>query len=192
MKIQSTANYSRDFHTLGALITHLSATHWKNRTPSEIATSLAMEHSEVERVLLAYPCFFRQSKNLKPETKELLFTVHMRYALRRRDKNSNNYDEPLSPEQMTIMFNLLAEMIRVEREDARLTLDINHRTSALKWTSAVALTVAILSSATALVVAISSNNTQNQAKLIKLNQQAEPIVTTPVEKVETQGTQAHP
>ena len=58
-------NFTRDFHILTALICHLSTTHWKSRTPSEIAGSLAMDRDEVKKVLLAYPGFFRESKNRK-------------------------------------------------------------------------------------------------------------------------------
>ena len=118
-------NFTRDFHILTALICHLSATHWKSRTPSEIAGSLAMERSEVERILLAYSGFFRESKNKQEGTKEQMFTVHFRYVLRRRDHGTNaSVSDPLTSEQIAVMLNLLTEMIAAESEERRLEKDI--------------------------------------------------------------------
>lgn len=138
-------NFTRDFHTLTALICHLSATHWRSRTPSEIAGSLAMDKAEVERVLLAYPGFFRESKNKKEGTNERMFTVHFRYALRRKNPDTNSTDsEALSPDQIAVMLNLLAEMITAESEERRLDKDIQVRKFNIKLTATVAITSALI------------------------------------------------
>ena len=138
-------NFTRDFHILTALICHLSSTHWRNRTPSEIAGSLAMDRGEVERTLLSYPGFFRESKNRKKETNERLFTVHLRYALRRRDPETNErISDPLTSEQITVMLNLLTEMITAESEERRLDKDIKVRKLNIKLTAIVAITSALI------------------------------------------------
>ena len=138
-------NFTRDFHILTALICHLSATHWKSRTPSEIAGSLAMKHDEVKRVLLGYPGFFRESKNRKEATKERMFTVHFRYALRRKDPDTNrNVSEALSSENISVMLNLLTEMIAAESEERRLDKDIKIRKFNIKLTAMVAIASALI------------------------------------------------
>ncbi|RCU45632.1 hypothetical protein EZV61_15085 [Corallincola luteus] len=147
-------NFIQDYHFLVALISHLSATQHKNRTPRDIAGSLAMDHQEVERVLLAYPGFFRQSINRSQHTGERLFTVHLRYALRRKGEGSNNYNEPLPPDSIALMLSLVAEMVSNERQESRMKADLQQRNKATRWTVLVAVGTALLSSFTALLVAI--------------------------------------
>jgi len=138
-------SFTRDFHVLTALICHLSTTHWKSRTPSEMAGSLAMDRGEVQKVLLAYPGFFRESKNRKEGTKERMFTVHFRYALRRKDSETNQTtSEVLSPDQISVMLNLLTEMISAESEERRLEKDIKVRKFNIKLTAIVAIASALI------------------------------------------------
>jgi hypothetical protein len=145
MSLIENNNFTRDFHILTALICHLSATHWRSRTPSEIAGSLAMERNEVERVLLAYPGFFRESKNRKEGTKERMFTVHFRYALRRKDPETNKtVSDELTSEHISVMLNLLTEMITAESEERRLEKDIKVRKFNIKLTAAVAIASALI------------------------------------------------
>lgn len=150
------SNFTEDYHFLVALISHLSATRHKNRTPREIAGSLAMDHREIERILIDYPSFFRQSKNVSPHTKEKLFTVHLRYALRRKEEVSNNYDEPLDTDSISLMLNLIAEMVRHEREEHRLNLDLEQKSKSSKIAVLVAIGTALISSFTALTIALIS------------------------------------
>lgn len=145
-------NFTSDFHMLTALICHLSATHWKSRTPSEIAGSLAMERNEVLRVLNDYPGFFRKSKNMKQGTNEEMFTVHFRYALRRKHPETNqSVSEALSSEQVTVMLNLLTEMIVAESEERRLEKDISVRKFNIKLTAFVAIASALIGLLTGLL-----------------------------------------
>jgi len=145
MKTEKPNNYARDFHILTALILHLSATHWKSRTPNEIAGSLSFEPKEVERVLKAYPGFFRESKNKKENTNEGLFTVHLRYALRRKIEGEPSTDrEPLSPEYISAILNLLTEMISAESEDRRLEKDLEVRKFNIKLTAFVGVSSALI------------------------------------------------
>lgn len=138
-------NFTRDFHILTALICHLSSTHWSSRTSSEMAGSLAMERNELIRVLNGYPGFFRKSKNNKPGTHEEMFTVHFRYALRRKDPvSSATVSEALSSEHITVMLNLLTEMIVAEGEERRLEKDISVRKFNIKLTAFVALSSALI------------------------------------------------
>lgn len=138
-------SFTKDFHMLTALICHLSATEWRNRTPSEIAGSLAMDRDEVERVLIDYPGFFRESINKKKDTKERLFTAHLRYALRRRDPDTGaRLSDPLDPDHMSIMLNLLKEMISVESEERRLEKDIRFRKFHIIITAIVSVLAALI------------------------------------------------
>ena len=145
MSLIENNNFTRDFHILTALICHLSATHWRSRTPSEIAGSLAMERNEVERVLLDYPGFFRESKNRKEATKERMFTVHFRYALRRKNPETNKtVSDELTSEHISVMLNLLTEMITAESEERRLEKDIKVRKFNIKLTATVAIASAVI------------------------------------------------
>ena len=104
-----------------------------------------MERSEVERVLSAYPGFFRESKNKKQGTNERMFTVHFRYALRRKDPETNStVSEALSSEHISVMLDLLTEMITAESEERRLEKDIKVRKFNIKLTAVVAISSALI------------------------------------------------
>ena len=104
-----------------------------------------MDRDEVKKVLLAYPGFFRESKNRKKGNNERMFTVHFRYALRRKDPETNHTtSEALSPDQISVMLNLLTEMISAESEERRLDKDIEVRRFNIKLTAVVAIASALI------------------------------------------------
>lgn len=55
--------FTKHFDTLIALVTHLSSTHYKSRTPAHIAKALGLDAKEVLEVLQRFPGFFRRSRN---------------------------------------------------------------------------------------------------------------------------------
>lgn len=154
MSLNKSISFSEDFQIICALITHLGAhERWQSRTPSEIANSLAMERSEVERVLGSYPCFFRESANRK--NKERCFTVHLRYARRKKNPISGAHEsEPMTPEEIGILINTLTQMVGLEKEESQFLRELRSNNKRQTITNLVALTVAVIAAISALVAAL--------------------------------------
>lgn len=147
-------SFTEDFQALCALITHLGAHEkWQSRTPSEIAGSLAMGRSEVERVLGSYPCFFRESANRK--NGERCFTVHLRYARRRANPSTGSHEsEPMTPEEIGMLINVLTQMVSLEREESHFMRELRDNSKRQTLTNLVALSVAVISAIAVLVAAL--------------------------------------
>lgn len=147
----SDVSFTRDFHYLTALIQHLGAhERWNSRTPRNIADSLGMDMAEVERVLSTYPAFFRRSGNLSAQG-EPLFMIHLRYARRRKNEETEARESPpVSAAEMGMMLDLVTKMIAVEEQNKRLSFEIKSNNVKI-WS---ALGLAFLSSVTAIAVAL--------------------------------------
>lgn len=148
---KSEVSFTKDFHYLTALIQHLGAhERWNSRTPRNIADSLGMDMTEVERVLSTYPAFFRRSSNLSAQG-EPLFMIHLRYARRRKNEETDARESPpVSATEMGMMLDLVTKMIGVEEQNKRLSYEI--KSNNIKIWSALGL--AFLSSVTAIAVAL--------------------------------------
>ena len=87
-------SYLENYDLLIALITHLSLTKYRSRTPSQIAKSLGLldNKEQVQKSLDSFFEFFRKSNNKSQDSNENFYTVHARYALRRKVDN-----ETISP-----------------------------------------------------------------------------------------------
>ena len=145
--------FTNDFHYLTALIQHLGAHEkWNSRTPRNIAQSLSMEFKDVERVLASYPAFFRKSSNLSVQG-EPLYTVHLRYARRQKNAETNQHDSPpIEPEEISMLLSLVTQMISVEGQDERLKAELKHNNFKI-W---VAIIAAVISAMAAIVTSIIS------------------------------------
>lgn len=148
--LKSKVSFMDDFHYLTALIQHLGAHEkWNSRTPRNIADSLGMDMAEVERVLRAYPAFFRRSQNLSTQG-EPLFMIHLRYARRRRNAEDDSRESPpVEPAELSMMLDLVTKMIAVEEQGRRLSVDMKHNSLKL-W---IAIALAGLSTITTLMTA---------------------------------------
>ena len=147
-------SFTEDFQVLCALITHLRAHEkWQSRTPSEIAGSLAMERVEIERVLGSYPCFFRESANRK--NGERCFTVHLRYARRRKNPTTGSHEsEPMIPEEIGMLINTLTQMVALEKEESHFVQELRENNKRHNLTNRMALSVALISTLSTLTVAL--------------------------------------
>lgn len=145
--------FTQDFHYLTALIQHLGAHEkWNSRTPRNISQSLGLELDVVEKVLENYPAFFRKSSNLSAQG-EPLFTVHLRYARRRKNEETEQYESPaLQPDEISMLLNLVIQMIAVEGQDERLKSELKHNNFKM-W---VAIGAAVISAITAITTAFIS------------------------------------
>lgn len=141
--------YTNYFDTLVALVTHLSSTNSESRTVSKMAQSLGLESEEVRDVVTKFPAFFRESRTESQEG-EKFYTVHLRYSRRYNKQGEKVPTEPLSPEELTTLLDLISKMVAQEYETSRLQLDMNERNRHLFWTSLITMFAAI----TAAVVAI--------------------------------------
>jgi hypothetical protein len=141
--------YTNYFNTLVALVTHLSSTNSESRTVPNMARSLGLAPEEVRGVVTKFPAFFRQSRT-ESEDGERYYTVHLRYARRYNKQGEQVPTEPLSPQELTTLLDLISKMVAQEYETSRLHLDMRGRNRQLFWTSLITMLAAI----TAAVVAI--------------------------------------
>lgn len=144
-------SFTEDFHYLTALIQHLGAhERWNSRTPRNIADSLSLELSKVERILNDYPSFFRKSQNVSSQN-EPLYALHLRYARRRKNSESGEREAPpVSSSELTMLMDLVTKMINIEAEDKRLATESRHNNFKV-WAAVLA---AIISSAAAIITTI--------------------------------------
>jgi hypothetical protein len=151
-RISPPTPFSYDFQRICALITHLGAHEkWQSRPPSDIAFSLAMDKDEVSRVLNAFPCFFRKSG--QKNNGEELFTVHLRYA-RRKEVNGVKSSEPMNPEEIGILINILMQMVSIEKQESRFVIEMRENNKRHEMGISVAIIVALISAISSLMVAI--------------------------------------
>src|SRR5262247_3654812 len=101
--------YTNYFDTLVALVTHLSSINAESRTVPNMARDLALEPEEVRGVVTKFPAFFRQSRTASQEG-ERFYTVHLRYARRYDRQGERVPTEPLSPEELTTLLDLISKM----------------------------------------------------------------------------------
>lgn len=142
--------FTHDFHYLVALIQHLGAHEkWNSRTPRNISQSLGMSIENVERVLSGYPAFFRKSGNLSSQN-EPLYTVHLRYARRRKNEVTQQYESPpISPDELSMLLMLVTQMISVEGQDERLKAELKQNNVKIS----IAIGAAVVSAVTAVITA---------------------------------------
>lgn len=147
-------SFTNDFQSICALIIHLG-THekWQSRTAREIAGSLAMDREEVERILLTYPCFFRESTNRKEGQR--LFTVHLRYTRRKKDPITGEHiAEPLTAEEIGILINILMQMVSIEKQESQFFTELKESNKKNNQTTFIAILVACISALTTLISAV--------------------------------------
>jgi len=144
-------SFTEDFHYLTALIQHLGAHEkWNSRTPRNISDSLGLDFQVVEKVLGGYPSFFRRSKNLSSQ-KEPLYTLHLRYARRKKNQDTGQREAaPVNSSELTMLMDLVTKMINIEAEDKRLNTENKHNNFKI-W---AAISVAFLSSGAAIITAL--------------------------------------
>jgi len=149
------SQYTADFQMLCALITHLG-THerWQSRSASQVAGSLAMPVDEVERVLVSYPAFFRESTNRNAQG-ERLFTVHLRYARRVIDPTTKSHVAlPLTPQEAGMLIGTVMQMVSIESQESHFVRDLRASNKRHAVTTLVAVLVALMSAAATIVVAL--------------------------------------
>ena len=146
--------YTRHFATLIALITHLSNTPYKSRSPLFIANALGLARDEVQEVLDKFPGFFRKPRNLNPSSGEHYYTVHLRFARRSLDGNREIDSRPLEPEELSALFNLASQMVAQESAMSRLYIEIKKENQNTRRTILITLLVGIVSAIAAIIAAI--------------------------------------
>lgn len=153
-RIKPETPFTNDFQKLCALITHLGAHEkWQSRPPSDIAYSLAMDKNEVERVLIAYPCFFRESGN-HSNNGEKLFTVHLRYARRKKADDGRHISEPMNPDEIGILINILIQMVSLEKQESQFVMEMRANNKSHTMGLSVAIIVALISAISSLVAVL--------------------------------------
>ena len=145
--------YTDNFDNLVALITHLSTTSLKSRTPSNIAKDLSLDSNDILNVLEAFPAFFRKSIKTNSDH-EHFYTVHIRYARRKQENEDGEISKPLEPEELSSLIGLVTHMVSQEQETSRLYLDMKERYRNLYWSNIATMAAAII----AALAAISSGN----------------------------------
>jgi hypothetical protein len=146
--------YTAHLDTLIALITHLSLTANESRTPPWIAADLALDLGEVRATFGAFPGIFRRSQRRSRENGEYFYTVHARYALRRKGAVD---DEPLPemrPEIMKALLDLVSQRAAAEAEERRFALELAHTSRNARIAALAACAAAVLAAVAAVIAAV--------------------------------------
>lgn len=146
-----TQPYTDNFDTLVALIIHLSNTDFESRTVPPMAKDLSLDVQKVRKVVEQFPAFFRKSKRTDSKG-EHFYTVHLRYSRRKRD-GENVRTEPLKPEELSSLLDLISKMVANENEMSRLYLDLQQRNRTLLRTNIITMVAALIAAGTAIATA---------------------------------------
>ncbi len=141
--------YSDHLDMLVALVTHLSATRFKSRTPNRLANSLGLDQGEVTRVLTGFRGLFRESRTTDSKTGEKFYTLHLRYALRSQDAGDEGSEdvsrEPLPGDQLTALIDFIRHTSAQERLASTTALELKWTKLGVWITAAVATLGALIS-----------------------------------------------
>lgn len=143
--------YTENFNTLVALVTYLASTEFKSRTIPTMAKDLGLNLEEVKAVLQKFTGFFRKSIYVD-ESGEHSYTLHLRFA-RRRLGSGVISSEPLEPEELTSLLDLISKMVANENEMSILYLDLKQRNRTLLWTNMITMIAALVAAGTAIATA---------------------------------------
>ncbi len=123
-------HFTDNFDMLVALVTNLSLDpDQEARTATGISKELQLDRAAVQAVFDGFPCFFRQSKNTDATTGEHYYEIHARYARRvppPAGSSARPTPPPLPPEELSLMFDLITNMVKTESQSA----DLRQRTEA--------------------------------------------------------------
>jgi hypothetical protein len=140
--------YTENFNTLVALVTYLASTEFKSRTIPPMARELGLDLEEASAVLQKFTGFFRKSIYVD-ERGEHSYTLHLRFARRRLEDKVVSSD-PLKPEELTTLLDLISKMVANENETSRLYLDLEQRNRTLLWTNMITMIAALVAAGTAI------------------------------------------
>ena len=146
--------YTTHLDTLIALITHLSLTAMESRTPPWVAKDLSLDLEEVRATFDAFPGIFRRSPKRSREGNEHYYTVHARYALRRRGAADEEPLPELRPEIMKALLDLVSQRAAAEAEERRFALELRHTSRNARIAAVAACVAALLAAAAAVIAAV--------------------------------------
>jgi hypothetical protein len=141
--------YSESVDYLVAAIMYLGThTYYWARTPKHMASELSLDEARLSSVFEGFPGLFRRSAK-RASNRQYFYSLQARYAQREGegtvDPEQVSYIEPLSPERLELVLNFVLQMAEQE------TRERHNRT-----TNYVAVGAAIVSAATAIIVAVIS------------------------------------
>jgi hypothetical protein len=143
--------YTDNFDVLVAVLTHLANTDAESRTVTNMARDLGFEEQQVRTVVQNFTGIFRKSR---PDHEgKTFYTVHMRYARRKRE-GERVPTEPLTAEELASLFDLVSNMVARENEMSKLHVELTQRNRTLLWTNIVTMVAALLAALIAILTAL--------------------------------------
>ncbi len=114
-------SYSNDLALLTVLVTHLGSCKLKSKSVPKISGDLSLGKEEVRRVLTEYPELFIIAGDSEKYAGEKTYTLHLRYALRWVDKNSDEEDvrKPIEAEHLSSLLTFIDNRVAQENSGAR-------------------------------------------------------------------------
>jgi hypothetical protein len=144
--------YTDNFDALVALLTHLANTDRESRTVPNMARDLGLDEHQVRKVLQQFTGLFRKSRTVDKKNGEPFYTVHLRYARRKRD-GATVPTEPLKPSELSTLLDLVLKMVARENEMSKLYVELKQRGRTLIVTNIVTMIAALLAALVAITTA---------------------------------------
>jgi hypothetical protein len=102
-------SYANDLALLTTLTTHLGMCQLKSKSAPKLADDLSLNPKDIERIFTDYPELFIKAGSSATHTGESTYTLHIRYALRWKDKNDQGEDarKPIEPEHLSALLSYI-------------------------------------------------------------------------------------
>jgi hypothetical protein len=114
-----------------------------------MARDLGLDEQKVRNVVDQFPAFFRKSKRIDNQG-EHFYTVHLRYARRTNQKVGT---EPLKPEELSSLLDLVSKMLANESEMSRLYIELKQKNRTLLLTNIITMIAALVAALAAIAAA---------------------------------------
>ncbi len=141
-------SYSNDLAILTVLITHLGACKLKSKSASKLAEDLSLSKITISNVFDQYPELFVEAGNSKKYKDEKTYTLHLRYALRWTDKNSDGDDvrKPIEAEHLSTLLRFIDNQASQENAAKRQKIANYISVGAAVFAALAAIVTAVISS----------------------------------------------
>jgi len=142
-------SYSKDLALLTVLVTHLGTCKLKSKSAPKLAEDLSLEKSEIARIFSEYPELFVEAGDSSKHERERTYTLHIRYALRWKDKGDDGADvrKPIEAEHLSALLIYIDNQAAQENAAKRQGL-----------TNTVAIIAAIVAAIAAVAAAVISSS----------------------------------
>jgi hypothetical protein len=116
--VMAQPNYTRNYETLMAVVTHLGVGKWALRQPRGIANDLSIDESEVKTVLREFKGLFRESTKTSRDHGDHFYSLHLRHSRQASDENREIERAPLESEYLFPLLEFISKKSAQESQQS--------------------------------------------------------------------------